>query len=102
MRPRDVWSLAEARDSLTRMIGAIADWTTLDSWIFEACADEKMRRSARASSFSASLEMVREGLIELRQDATFAPLYIRPKPAEEQALEPAPALAPRSDEEPTF
>ena len=38
-----------------------------------------MRRSARASSFSASLEMVREGVIELRQDATFAPLYIRPK-----------------------
>ena len=31
----------------------------------------------RASSFSASLELVREGLIELRQDDHFAPLFLR-------------------------
>jgi segregation and condensation protein A len=36
-----------------------------------------MRRTARASSFSASLEMVREGQIELRQDRAFAPLWVR-------------------------
>jgi segregation and condensation protein A len=78
MKPREVWSLSEARDALTRLVGAIADWTTLDDWILEVCVDEKMQRSARASSFSASLEMVREGLIELRQDAAFAPLYVRP------------------------
>jgi segregation and condensation protein A len=34
-------------------------------------------RTARASSFSASLEYVREGKIELRQDRAFAPLYVR-------------------------
>jgi segregation and condensation protein A len=34
-------------------------------------------RSARASSFGASLEMAREGLVELRQDAPFAPIYMR-------------------------
>lgn len=78
MQPRGVWSLAEARDALSRLVGDLADWTSLDKWILGVCVDEKMRRSARASSFSASLEMVREGLIELRQDETFAPLYIRP------------------------
>jgi segregation and condensation protein A len=78
MKPREVWSLADARDALTRMIGDIGDWTALDGWILEICVDPKLRRSARASSFSASLEMVREGLIELRQEAAFAPLYIRP------------------------
>jgi segregation and condensation protein A len=36
-----------------------------------------MRRTARASSFSASLELVREGLLELRQERHFAPLYLR-------------------------
>jgi segregation and condensation protein A len=36
-----------------------------------------MRRTARASAFSASLEMVREGQIELRQDRAFAPLWAR-------------------------
>ena len=36
-----------------------------------------MLRSARASTFSASLELVREGKIELRQEKTFAPIWIR-------------------------
>jgi segregation and condensation protein A len=97
MRPREVWSLAEARDSLSRMIGQFGDWTMLDDWILEACADAKMRRSARASSFSASLEMVREGLIELRQDATFAPLFIRPRRAEEPAPEAPPPADPNEE-----
>jgi segregation and condensation protein A len=36
-----------------------------------------MRASARASSLAASLEMAREGQVELHQDAAFAPLYMR-------------------------
>jgi len=78
MKVRQVWSLADARDALTRMIGTIEDWTSMDSWLIAYVVDPKQRRSARASSFSASLEMVREGLIELRQDATFAPIFVRP------------------------
>jgi len=76
--PRQVWSLTQAREALGRMIGDVsADWVSLDHWLLEFCADPKLRRSARASSFSASLELVREGLIELRQEAHFAPLYLR-------------------------
>ena len=78
MKVRQVWSLADACDALTRMIGTIEDWTSMDSWLIAYVVDPKQRRSARASSFSASLEMVREGLIELRQDATFAPIFVRP------------------------
>jgi len=77
LRTRSVWSLAEARETLTRLIGQAFDWTAFDEWLIEACVDPKMRRSARASSFSASLELVREGRIELRQDRTFAPIWIR-------------------------
>jgi len=47
-----------------------------------------MRRSARASSFSASLELAREGRLEIRQERAFAPLWLRPtdpEPAEERA-----------------
>jgi segregation and condensation protein A len=36
-----------------------------------------MRRSVTASSFGASLELVREGKLELRQTEAFAPLYVR-------------------------
>ena len=41
-----------------------------------------MRKTVRASSFSASLELVREGKIELRQDRTFAPIWVRGRPVE--------------------
>jgi segregation and condensation protein A len=77
-KPRVVWSLAEAREALTRMIGEVDDWTELDSWLISYGVEPKFRRTARASSFSASLELAREGRIELRQDAAFAPLWLRP------------------------
>jgi segregation and condensation protein A len=82
MKPREVWSLADAREALTRLIGRLADWTELDSRLIAYGVEPKMRRSARASSFSASLELVREGLIELKQERTFAPLYLRAIPPE--------------------
>jgi segregation and condensation protein A len=78
LRARVVWSLADAREALTRMIGRVDDWTELDSWLIEYGVEPKFRRTARASSFSASLELAREGRIELRQDAAFAPLWLRP------------------------
>jgi segregation and condensation protein A len=76
-KSREVWSLAEAREALARLIGASVDWTPFDDWLVAACLDPRMQRSARASSFSASLELVREGKIELRQEKTFAPIWIR-------------------------
>ena len=77
MKPREVWTLAQARDALGRLMGDAADWVSLDHWLIEFCVEPKLQRSARASSFSASLELVREGLIELRQDCAFAPLFLR-------------------------
>ncbi len=89
MKPREVWTLAQARDALGRTIGVAVDWTSLDHWLLEFGVEPKLRRSARASSFSASLELVREGRIELRQDAHFAPLFMR----RVEPPEAAPALA---------
>ena len=76
-KARVVWSLAEAREALARLVGGQADWTAFDDFLLEACADPVMRRTARASSFSASLELAREGKIELRQEKTFAPIWLR-------------------------
>ncbi len=76
-KAREVWSLADAREALARLTGGNRDWTAFDEWLLEVCLDPGMRRSARASTFSASLELVREGKIELRQEKTFAPIFIR-------------------------
>jgi segregation and condensation protein A len=87
-KPRDVWSLAEARQALARLVGVQADWTDFDNFLLEACADSQMRRSARASTFAASLELAREGKIEMRQERAFAPIWLRPTgldPGEERA-----------------
>ena len=89
MKPREVWSLAEAREALMGLVGEATEWTALDGWLVKFCAERKMMRSARASSFAASLEMVREGLIELRQEATFQPIYLRARPAPPPADESA-------------
>lgn len=77
VKKREVWSLSEARAALERLAGVARDWTELDSFLIEYCVGPELRRTARASSFSASLEMVREGRIELRQSGVFAPLFVR-------------------------
>jgi segregation and condensation protein A len=74
---RGVWSLKEARDILTRLIGEFRDWTALDQFLTEYLASAEERSTAIASSFAATLEMVREGAIEMRQQEPFAPLYLR-------------------------
>lgn len=74
---RQVWSLADARSILSRMIGEFSDWTALDSFLLRYLTEPKERVTAIASSFAASLELVREGRLEIRQEAAFAPLYMR-------------------------
>jgi segregation and condensation protein A len=77
LEPRVVWSLTQAREALARLMGVAAEWIDMDEWLIAYCVDPKLRRTARASSFSASLELVREGKIELRQDKAFAPIWVR-------------------------
>ncbi|ACL57163.1 segregation and condensation protein A [Methylobacterium nodulans] len=78
LRQRQVWSLVEARAALERLIGPRDDWTTLDACLEAYLAEPEQRASVRASSLSALLELAREGRIALRQDAPFAPLWLRP------------------------
>ncbi|HTZ67667.1 MAG TPA: ScpA family protein [Roseiarcus sp.] len=77
-KTREVWSLADARQALAGLVGGQCDWTAFEEFLLEACADSQMRPSARASTFAASLELAREGRIEMRQERAFAPLWLRP------------------------
>jgi len=79
---RGVWSLKQARELLTRLIGEVQDWTALDHFLIRWMTTPEQRVTAIASSFAASLEMVREGLLEVRQDSAFAPIYMRGRPTE--------------------
>jgi segregation and condensation protein A len=77
MPPRSVWSLTEARGELERLLGMTLDWAPLDRLLAEFLVDPELRRTALASSFTASLEMTREGTLEIHQTKSFAPLLVR-------------------------
>lgn len=73
-----VMTMEEALDRMRHLIGFAGNWTDLASWMPAGWADDPaMRRSAAASHFAASLELVRDGRIEIRQDDTFAPIKVR-------------------------
>ncbi|MFN0263567.1 segregation and condensation protein A [Tepidamorphus sp. 3E244] len=77
MRNRDVWQLGEARAALTRLLGPIAEWTPIDRILAEYMGEGPKRGTVLATGFAASLELVREGMAEVRQDRHFAPLMLR-------------------------
>lgn len=74
---RRVWALKEARDILQRLIGEIDDWTDLDQWLVRYITSPEERATAIASSFAASLELVKERFLDLKQDSPFGPLMLR-------------------------
>jgi segregation and condensation protein A len=74
---RTVWSLSEARDALMRLVGASGDWARLDEYLLSYLVEPSMRATVMASSLAATLELVREGQLELHQQGAFAPIYMR-------------------------
>jgi segregation and condensation protein A len=89
---RTVWSLAEARASLERLIGLpeSEDWGCLDDYLVRYVAEPSQRATVFASSFAAALELVREGELELNQKQAFAPIYFRKRPPQPPTAAPAP------------
>ncbi len=80
---RTVWSLSDAREILSLLVGGFEDdWAALDNFILRYLRNPTERTTAIASAFAATLELVREGRLELRQDGAFQPIYLRrgPKP----------------------
>lgn len=76
----NVFTMEEALDRLRGLIGYAGEWTVISSYLPEGWeADPARRRSATAATFAASLELAKEGRIELRQAETFAPIELRLK-----------------------
>ncbi|MEW6644415.1 MAG: ScpA family protein [Pseudomonadota bacterium] len=79
---RTVWSLAEARATIERLVGMAEDWSCLDEYLIGYVADPTQRATVFASSFAAALELVREGEVEINQKQAFAPIYFRKRRAQ--------------------
>lgn len=77
----DVFTMEQALDRLRKMVGYAGDWTDLSDFLPEGWEGQgTRRRSATAATFAATLELAREGKLEIRQDDTFSPITIRRRP----------------------
>ncbi len=83
VKARTVWSIKDARQHLERLIGeSTGGWMQLDLFLDRymppgASSGGELEKTVVASSFGASLELARDGLLEIKQDAPFAPIYMR-------------------------
>ena len=77
LRRDHVFAIERALGFLRDRLGAMPDWTTLQTFLPPGLVDPFAMRSATASTFAASLEMVKQGQVEIRQTRTFGPIYLR-------------------------
>ncbi|MEM8615596.1 MAG: ScpA family protein [Pseudomonadota bacterium] len=73
-----VLPLEQARTTLRDLTVRLTQWASLSDIRKQILSDDDIPdRSVTASVFSAALELTRDGDVEVRQDAHFAPLYLR-------------------------
>ncbi len=75
-----LYSMDQAVQRLRGILGKIPDWVTLEAYLPPDLGDPLVRRSAKAATFAATLELVREGILDVQQSAVFAPIMIRKAP----------------------
>lgn len=73
----NLYSVEDAVERLRALLGDMPGWRTLSTFLPADLRDSLMLRSAVATTFSASLEMVKAGKVQLRQDNAFGPIYLR-------------------------
>lgn len=84
VKKRAVMTLEDALARVSHMIGATINWTSIEAFLpseIHTNGDDKfqymLRRSALASTFMASLELAKNGVLELDQEDSFKPLMLR-------------------------
>ncbi|SOH92377.1 condensin subunit ScpA [Monaibacterium marinum] len=67
-----IYTMEQALERMKGLIGTMLNWSDLEEYLPEAWRlDPKKRRSATASTFAASLELVKAGTLEIRQVESF-------------------------------
>lgn len=77
IEPWGLYAVEDALERLRRLVGRTPDWENLMAFLPPNLGDPMLARSALASTFAASLELVREGRLRMRQMGTFGPIYLR-------------------------
>ncbi len=87
VKARTVWSIKEARKTLEGILGRLAiDWREFSGYLRQFMVRKEDKATVIASSFGAALEMAREGVVDIRQDRPFGPIYLRRKASGENPI----------------
>jgi len=73
----EIYSVEDALRRLQTLMGRTPDWTTLASYLPEGLRPGLNRRSAVATTFAATLELVKSGKAMVRQERPFGPIFVR-------------------------
>jgi segregation and condensation protein A len=76
----ELFSMDDALGRLSSILGTSFDWAALMSFLPEGLGEGLPTRAAMAATFAASLELVRDGHAEIRQDERFGTIYFRGRP----------------------
>jgi segregation and condensation protein A len=75
-----IYLIEEARARIEAMLGQIPSWSLITRFLPPGWGLGARRRSALASTFSAALELARDGKLEIRQMAPFAEIFLKDRP----------------------
>jgi len=76
-KPRRLWTVQDAVQRLGVLLGTMPSWAMLSRFLPEGLSDPVERRAATASTLIASLELARDGRLDLRQDRAFGPVMLK-------------------------
>ena len=78
MDRKSVFTLEQALERMRGLIGFAGGWVDISSYLPEGWdGDPERRRSSTASTFAASLELAKEGKVDLRQAEHYAKIELR-------------------------
>ncbi|MCW5747355.1 MAG: segregation/condensation protein A [Alphaproteobacteria bacterium] len=75
--PMEFFSPEEAVERLSRMLGIAVEWASIAVFLPPGLTDPMKVRSAVAATFVASLQLAKEGVVQLRQTESFGPIFLR-------------------------
>ena len=73
----ELFSVDQAIERMKNMFGSMKEWTNIMNFIPKFGLNEIVNKSSITSNFVASLELSKNGLIELKQNETFGNIYVR-------------------------
>jgi segregation and condensation protein A len=77
IEPLTLYSVDDALKRIRSLLGHAPDWQVLQRFLPEGMEEPLAARSALAATFTAVLELAREGRLSVRQDGLFAPIFVR-------------------------